>query len=1059
MELDSKYIDELTGVYNRRYLKEKQEGETGRLITNKTPFSIAWVDIDHFKTVNDRFGHFRGDKVIREFAHFLRDSLRQADTIIRFGGDEFICVMPKTTRHDAESIFRRILKTCRKEGFGGLHITISVGISAYPDDGKAFDVLLRISDDALYDAKRSGRDQIGTLRKKRIELPIKTFISRVKEKEKIRNLITDGSEIGVGIVSGNVGIGKTRLVREALMDVKGKEVVWCDCLAFAENIAYYPIRELIRYRINRKGMAILKGIPLVYKLEIGKLIPEVLEEIKAKSEDLLLVLDKYRLYESVRIVLDKGEREKVIIIDNIQWIDKESIEVLKYLIRAFQGTSIRFIFIYRAEEETEFLVGFTSYLSREVEIVDVTLKPFKRHEIRESVRSIIGEEPEGHLVDYVVRESGGNPFYIEQIMRELVDNKYLIVEEDKWRFKKPEQELVPKTVKDITIRKYNQLSKEGQEILKIASVIGRFDIDSAKRITGYNVGHIVGLLEGIQHLGLIREVGDKMEFQEELSRNAVYKHTVTGIKGRMLHKEVGEILEDQHRAKEGDILEQLAYHYYRAKVKDKGVKYCREAGDKATEKYAHSNAIRYYSWAEELLSDETEIEKKKIWIDCMIKRANVLNFIGDNAGAMHILNQGLEHAIEMGDKAQEAQIRERKAIIFLRTAQFGEVLREAADSIKICEMIENHEMITNLLLIKGSARRRMGDYEKALEDFEDSLEIAQKLKQKSSKARALGNLGNIYVDLGDYEKALAKYEESIRLARETGGKDKSALARLLNNCSGVYHRLGDHRKSLQYLDDCLKISREIGDRDAEVGLLNNKGSVVSSLGDFKQARRILEESLEISRTIGGQDNEAMALNHLGQLYYDLGNYDVAQRHHEDALEIAKNTKSRFRIFDSQVSLGQIYLQRNEIEKAKDIIDQLSSVAEQSKDLQRQLFQLLCDFYLEVKDFANFKTTIKKFQDLLSKVASKPLEGCVTLLLGRFCSQTGDFASAEKHLQQALEIFQKLDEKLNIGKSFYYMGFMESKRNKENEAKEYFDKALRVFKTIGAKGWEKKTAEK
>jgi len=1059
MELDSKYIDELTGVYNRRYLKEKQEREMNRLIADKISFSIAWVDIDHFKAVNDSFGHFKGDEVIREFAHFLRDSLRIADTIIRFGGDEFICVMPKTSRQDAESIFTRILKACRNKGFGRLHITISVGISAYPDDGTDFDELLKISDDALYDAKRSGRDQIGTLRKKRVELPIKAFISRVREKEKIRSLITDGSGISVGIVSGNIGIGKTRLVREVLIDVKGKEIVWCDCLAFAENIAYYPIRELIKYRIKRKGIAMLKKVPLVYRLEIGKLVPEVLEEIGAQSEGLLLVLDKYRLYESVRMVLDKGEREKVIIIDNIQWIDKESIEVLKYLIRAFRDTSIKFIFIYRAEEETEFLIGFTSYLSREVDVVDISLKPFEHHETKESVKSIIGEEPEKNLVNYVARESGGNPYYIEQIMRELVDNKYLVVEDDRWRFSKPEKELVPKSVKDITIRKYNHLSKEGQELLRIASVIGRFDIDTVRKITGYNVGHIAGLIGGMQHLGLIREIGEKMEFPEELSRNAIYKHTVTGIKGRMLHKQVGEILEEQHKGRESDILEQLAYHYYRANVKDKGVKYCKEAGDRATEKYANSSAIKYYTWAEELLSDETEIENIKTWIDCLIKRASVLNFIGDNASAMDILNQGLERAVEVGDKPLEAQIRERKAVVLLRTAQFNEALREAADSIKICEAIKNQQMIANLLLIKGSARRRMGDYEKALEDFEGSLRTAQLLKQKTSKARALGNLGNIYVDLGNYEDALAKYEAAIKLAREAGGKDKSSVARLLNNCSGVYYRLGNYKKSLQYFDDCLKISMETGDRDAEVGFLNNKGSVVKSLGDLKQAEQIFKESLKISRIIGSHDHEAMALNHLGDLLYDTGNYDGAQKYYTDALEIAKNTKSRFQMFDSKVSLGRIYLQQNDIERTKDIIEELSSVAEQSKDLQKQLLQLQCDFYLAVNNAERFKAAIAEFQDLVSQTTSKPFEGNIALLLGRFYLQIEDFTNAARYLQEALGIFEKLDEKLKTGKSYYYLGHMESERNNKKKAEEYLDKALGIFKLIGAKGWEKKALEK
>ena len=91
----------------------------------------------------------------------------------------------------------------------------------------------------------------------------------------------------------------------------------------------------------------------------------------------------------------------------------------------------------------------------------------------------------------------------------------------------------------------------------------------------------------------------------------------------------------------------------------------------------------------------------------------------------------------------------------------------------------------------------------------------------------------------------------------------------------------------------------------------------------------------------------------------------------------------------------------DVGKAKDIIEELSSVAEQSKDLQKQLLQFKCDFYLEVKDSECFKAAIAEFQDLISQTTSKPFEGNIALLLGRFYLQTEDLTNAEKMLKRAV----------------------------------------------------------
>ena len=109
----TEYIDDLTGIYNRRYLKKKQK-EIASLQRKNIPYSVVMVDIDHFKEINDTYGHLKGDEVIKEFSQFLTAAVRKGDIVVRYGGDEFVCVMVNSKRQDTEYIYNRILESCKK---------------------------------------------------------------------------------------------------------------------------------------------------------------------------------------------------------------------------------------------------------------------------------------------------------------------------------------------------------------------------------------------------------------------------------------------------------------------------------------------------------------------------------------------------------------------------------------------------------------------------------------------------------------------------------------------------------------------------------------------------------------------------------------------------------------------------------------------------------------------------------------------------------------------------------------------------------------------------------
>jgi len=156
--------DPLTGVYNRRFLLETLEAEFERARRYSLKFSIILMDIDNFKEVNDRFGHIYGDKVLKQVAQILKEELRRHDILGRYGGDEFLIILPETDGIGAGMVGER----CRKAISSGItfadekyHLTVSMGVIAYPNPKiMTAEDMIRLADTALYEAKARGKNKV-----------------------------------------------------------------------------------------------------------------------------------------------------------------------------------------------------------------------------------------------------------------------------------------------------------------------------------------------------------------------------------------------------------------------------------------------------------------------------------------------------------------------------------------------------------------------------------------------------------------------------------------------------------------------------------------------------------------------------------------------------------------------------------------------------------------------------------------------------------------------------------------------------------------------------------
>ncbi len=158
--------DGLTGLLNHREFQNRLEAETRRSERYNRPLALVMIDIDHFKTFNDRFGHQVGDRVLQEVARTIRMLVRDIDIPARYGGEEFVLILPETSYDHAKVVAERIRGTVfekpfRNESTGEeLHITVSIGIAAFPGDAKGREELIMRSDQALYFAKKEGRNRV-----------------------------------------------------------------------------------------------------------------------------------------------------------------------------------------------------------------------------------------------------------------------------------------------------------------------------------------------------------------------------------------------------------------------------------------------------------------------------------------------------------------------------------------------------------------------------------------------------------------------------------------------------------------------------------------------------------------------------------------------------------------------------------------------------------------------------------------------------------------------------------------------------------------------------------
>lgn len=167
-------LDALTGLYNRSFFFSALEREIARGDRSGRAFCLVMLDLDDLKSVNDRYGHVAGDQVLRNVADIVRGGVRKIDVAARYGGDEFVALLPETDPTGGWVLAEKVRLTVAEQGFAGIEPqpTVSVGVVSYPADGRSADALLVSADRAMYASKRGGKNRVARATAEPMVLPI-----------------------------------------------------------------------------------------------------------------------------------------------------------------------------------------------------------------------------------------------------------------------------------------------------------------------------------------------------------------------------------------------------------------------------------------------------------------------------------------------------------------------------------------------------------------------------------------------------------------------------------------------------------------------------------------------------------------------------------------------------------------------------------------------------------------------------------------------------------------------------------------------------------------------
>ncbi len=746
------------------------------------------------------------------------------------------------------------------------------------------------------------------------------------------------------------------------------------------------------------------------------------------------------LFDNVLLGLRRisAERPVVVFIDDLQWADPSSLNMLHYLSRNTRDNGVLILGTYRPEDilelsstipnvdgicqkiptdvsetydgKTHPLKTTMQNMSREDLFETVELSRLEESTVEEFMEKTLGKiELKSGFVKEVYRESEGNPFFLLEVTKMLIEEKHLINEDGTWKIKDPEEGIhIPSKVYDVVVRRLERLIQEQRDLLECASVVGEeFESSVVGEVTGMNRVNLLKNLNKIERThNLIHSIEKKYRFDHSKIREVLYNGINEELR-QEYHRIIADTYVELYQDDIETVIEDVANHYDLAEDERAG-DYLIRAGNKTKDSFGNEEAVLWYKKSLKYQLENTDLAQ-----------------VYKKMGEIHSLTGDYKESIEYLERA--------------------------------IPNIDERETQVDLYWDIANAYERMGEYDRALEECEKGLDINKDINT-SGKSRILGMMGWIYMRRNDYDNAEEVLFRALEVAESIGGGDE--IGYVYSFLGNFYDNKGIYDKALDYYKKSLEIFQEIGDVIYRSKALNNIGLVNWKIGNFDKAEKCYSESLEIKENVGDKHGILVTLANLGSLHEDMGDYENALEEHKKCLEISETIGDSFSSCVARFNIGSLYKVKDEMGRAMEYFEESLALCKKINNDWIQVHNE-CEIAHIKANEGDFERALELIEDALNRtreMGAQAEEGLCLKVKGIIHREMEEYEEAEDELRKAENILDEVGDKKEMAKTYLEYGRLFKDRGEFGKARERLEKAKEMFGDMGMGIWVDKADE-
>ena len=653
------------------------------------------------------------------------------------------------------------------------------------------------------------------------------MIGRDDELQILNDALSDTREGKGQMVSviGEAGLGKSRLVaelkREVIKEHEGDtKRLWLEgrCLELRMAASYWPFIDIFQEHFGWKPgdedsvraesiestlqeMVDRGDLTAERRGEMGPLLGNLLSvKFGTEWDEALQSVDpeqlKNRTFMSIRdFFLALAKRTPlVLVLEDLHWADSLSLDLISLLMETLTLAPLLLVCIYRPEREHKcWRLATIAQRNCPERYTEISLHELSRLESRRLVEALltISDMPES-VRELILEKTQGNPFFVEEVIRSLIDTGMVYQEGGKWRAHEDiESVKLPESIQSVVLSRIDRLEDNLKYVLQSASVIGRL---FRKRLLEYTRKREAELESGLLRLEELAFIyqertvpEEEYSFKHVLTQETVYQSILKRHR-RQFHQQVAHAVEALYQNSLDEYYEQLAYHWERAEDVEKAVEYLGKAGAKALANYANEDAVTHFQRARDLTSDRRDTTRAEIIFGLV--RAQAGAFESPDESLLEPLHETFDIFVEVGDTERAVAVAEFPFF-------FGSAARGLATiGERALELVPPDSLQAGRILAHFGYNRYLetGDHAVAQEIFDRALVIAHREEDRALEMRVL--VSNIETDFRDcqWDNLLPKAALAIELAKSAHDLRAEARAELYLSCVELFQGDSDNAR-------------------------------------------------------------------------------------------------------------------------------------------------------------------------------------------------------------------------------------------------------------------------